>query len=109
MDPIVVDVELTPADWDALQRHLLGRFRRQMPMRHSVLNALLGAISTLTILLLPGFVHDQAPPFAIVVGVLVVIFSLMMLARRARAANRPTPKSARGLPPDSKSMRRVFG
>lgn len=98
MDPIVVDVELTPADWDALQRHLLGRFRRQMPWRHYVLNAVLGAIPTITILYFLSLLHGRVPAFAIVVGVLVVIFSVMMLARRARSANRPTPQSSSWAP-----------
>jgi hypothetical protein len=98
MDPIVVDVELNPADWDALQRHLLSRFRRQMPMRQLVLNAVLGAIPALTVLYFLSFLGDQVPLLAIVAGVLVATFSLMMLARRARTANRPTPQSSTWAP-----------
>lgn len=94
MDSIVVDVELTPADWDALNRHLQNRMRRQTSMRDYVLNVVLGAIPTILILYALALLHAQVSPLAIVIGAVVVVLCVMMLGRRARGAVRPTPGSS---------------
>src|SRR5690349_16583520 len=94
MDSIVLDVELTPADWDALSRYLQSRTRRQTSMRDYVLNGVLSAIPTILILYALGLLHAQASPGLIGIGVLAVVFCLVMLARRARRAVRPTSGSS---------------
>src|ERR1041384_2165699 len=91
MEPIVVDVELTPADWDALQRHLQVRLRRRPSRLDLIRGGLLGGVPVLTVFYFLSLVTGPAEPYAILVCALVVGFCWVMLTRLARSTNRPRP------------------
>ncbi|MEJ0036254.1 MAG: C13 family peptidase [Gammaproteobacteria bacterium] len=94
MDPLVVDVELAPTDWDALQRYLQTRSKQRTSRRDYLLNALLAAVPVIIVLYLLESGHGQLSPLTIAVGLLAVGFCVTLLRRRALRAARPKPGSA---------------
>ena len=98
MEPIVVDIELTATDWDALNRHLQERIRRRTSRRDMILNGVLGAVPALVIVYFMTLLNHPAPFAVLGVGALIVAASMAMLVRRVRSASRPTPASSTWAP-----------
>ena len=91
MEPIVLDIELNPADWDALQQYAQRRVWRETPFRGRLLNGLLAGVAAAVIVYALSSSFGRISFAAFGAALLVIAFCYTMLVRRTRRAARPQP------------------
>ena len=89
MEPVVIDTELSPLDWDALQQYVQRRAWRQTSFGQRLINGLLAGVAALLIVYLLSFSFGRISGVAFAAATLVSALCYGVLVRRARRAFRP--------------------
>src|SRR5689334_21129047 len=94
MDSIVLDVELTPPDWEAVQTYLAERRRQRMPLRYRRLSGLFLVVAGITLLVALNTLSHAVSTTAFVIGFVLFAGSATTFVLRERNVARLTLKFA---------------
>src|SRR5262249_33790559 len=94
MDPLVIDLELAPEDWDALDQYTATRRRQRTSRRDYLLNALLAAVPALIIVVGLRLLLARVSLGGVLGGFIIAAACRLSLLRRMRFAHRHPPGSA---------------
>ena len=99
MAPMIVDVQLSPRDWDAYQLYTTRRFaERFTPWRERVLPMLLATIAVVVGVAGVRLIQGHFDPISIIAGLLMGAVGMVIAARRRLKLMRPDASSNRLAP-----------